>query len=132
MVGKGGPAEQKLESLIKDDFTGAQLAVDAEEKALDSIINRIKSLPVTGVKEGEQLKTAAINFYTAVKAMEIYARKEIEQQALSLDKDEKLSHAAQDSLLQLAIAKKEVTAAVRQKDEEFQKALQAFETANGI
>jgi hypothetical protein len=132
IVGKGGPDDRKDSLLIIEDFKGALQATDEEEQALNNIIQEIKMLSTEGVKEGAQLKTAAINYYAALKALEAYDRKEIAQQEISIGDDKEKASAAQDSLMKLAVDKRKLYDEVYKKEAVLLKALQEFEKANGI
>ncbi|KAA2243813.1 hypothetical protein F0L74_15170 [Chitinophaga agrisoli] len=132
LVSKGGLDEQKLKCLIKHDFKGALLAVDKEELAFNKIINDITSLPVEGTQQGDALKKAAADYYTALKDLHLYDRQEIEQQALTRDHDEETAKKALDKLIQLGMDKQKMYGSVYKKEAAFQQAMEAFEKANGI
>lgn len=132
IVGKEGPAEKRRYSLVENDFKGAALATDEEERALDSLIRDIQILSAEGVKQGEQLKNAAVDYYTAVKELEAYSRKEIEQQTISFGPDGEIKLKAQDSLYRLGVNKEKLYNEVYKKEAVFQEALQKFEIANNM
>ncbi len=132
LISKGGIDEQKMNCLIKHDFKGALLAVDKEEQAFNKIINDITSLSADGIRQGEALKKAAADYYTALKDLHIYDRQEIEQQAASQDPDEEKAKKALDKYIQLGMDKQNMYGAVYKKEASFQKALEEFERANGI
>ncbi|HJT73136.1 MAG TPA: hypothetical protein VJ720_03935 [Chitinophaga sp.] len=132
IVGKEGPGEKRRYSLVENDFKRAALATDEEERALDSLIRDIQILSTEGVKQGEQLKSAAVNYYIAVKELQAYSRREIEQQVINAGSDREKIYKAQDSLYRLAVNKEELYNKVYKKEAAFQEALRKFEIANNI
>lgn len=86
MVGKNGHNERKLKCLINGDFHCAQQAINEEEQAFNKIIKEINALQTDHIKHGDELKAATINYYEAVKALEISDRLDIAQQQISQDK----------------------------------------------
>jgi len=124
--------DRKDSSLTKDDFKEAFKSADEEEQALNKIIREIKMLSADGIKQGEELKTAAINYYVALKALQTYDRKEIEQQQINLGDDQGKVRVAQDSLLKLAVDKRKFYEDVYKRDNELREALGKFEAVNGL
>lgn len=132
LVGKGGTEEEKLDYLIKNDFKGASIAIDRQEREFDSLIKEIEILPVEGVKQGEELKKAAADYYNAVKTLHISDREEIEQRKITYDKDVKKVDAAQDKLLQLSQEKLKMFKIISKKREVLDSALLKFDAANNL
>jgi|GEM_PF-604039 len=132
LLDKNGPGEQKLASLVKDDYKGALAFVDQEEKAFDKLIGEIAALPADGVKQGNELKTAAADYYTALKELQIFDRQEITQRELSSRVEGEALQAAQDSILELSRRKQEMFKKVYEKEGAFHQALEKFSSVNGI
>jgi len=86
IVGKDGPNERKLKCFIDGDFKCARQAVDEKELAFNQIINKIEVVETSNIEYGNDLKKAAINYYDALKQLEIADRREIALQQLSQDK----------------------------------------------
>ncbi len=87
MVGKNGPNERKLKCIIAGDFKCALQAVNDKEHAFNQIINEINVVETSGIEHGNDLKKAAVNYYNALKQLEISDRREIALQQLSQDKN---------------------------------------------
>lgn len=132
LVGKNGSEEQKLESLVKDDYKGALSFVDQQEKEFDKVIGEIAALPADGVKQGDQLKTAAMDYYGALKELHIFDRQEIAQQEISSHTDGEALRAAQHKILELNRQKQEMYKKVYEKEKAFHEVTEQFNSANGI
>jgi len=130
VLSKDSYDEQKLESLIKNDFKGALVAVDKQSKQFDSLIQHIKSLPAENIAEGPQLKEAAINYYTALKDLHYFDRKEIEQQEVIFLGKDKYSSTSSNRLIELARQKKRLYEKVYQQEDLLKKAFTKFDLAN--
>lgn len=130
VLSKDSYDEQKLESLIKNDFKGALVAVDKQPKQFDSLIQHIKSLPAENIAEGPQLKEAAINYYTALKDLHYFDRKEIEQQEVIFLGKDKYSSTSSNRLIELARQKKRLYEKVYQQEDLLKKAFTKFDLAN--
>lgn len=132
LVGDSSAEVQKLHCLIKSDYPGALAALDREEKDFNKLIDEIKSLPATDIKQGEELKTAAVDYYTELKTLQLFDRNEIKQRQLSVPlKGEELD-AAQKKILELSIQKQGMYKKVYQRDSVLQQALKIFSTTHGI
>lgn len=132
LVDKKGLASQKLESLVKDDYKGALAFLDQEEQAFNELIKEIETLPAEGIKQGNELKTAAVNYYTALKELQIFDRQEIAQrEASSQIKGEEL-WAAQHKILQLSVQKQGMYKKLYEKEQAFYKALEKFSAVNNL
>lgn len=132
LVDKKGLASQKLECLIKDDYKGALAFLDQEEQAFNKLIKEIETLPAEGIKQGNELKTAAVNYYTALKELQIFDRQEIAQrEASSQSKGEELQ-VALNKILQLNIQKEGMYKKLYEKEQAFSKALEKFSAVNSI
>ncbi|SFD99179.1 DUF2461 domain-containing protein [Flavobacterium phragmitis] len=132
VVGKNGSGEKKLEYLEKDDFKGAAMAVDQQAVEFDKLITDIKKLSTDGIQEGEQLKTASIEYYKALKELHIFDKKEIEQQALlQTVKNDELKN-VQNKLMVLLQQKKALYNSVYEKEAFLNSASEAFKVANGL
>ncbi|MGC5745629.1 hypothetical protein [Chryseobacterium sp. NFX27] len=130
VLSKDSYDEQKLESLIKNDFKGALVAVDKQSKQFDSLIQHIKGLPAENIAEGPQLKEAAINYYTALKDLHYFDRKEIEQQEVIFLGKDKYSSTSSNRLIELARQKKRLYEKVYQQEDLLKKAFTKFDLAN--
>ncbi|NLR63487.1 hypothetical protein HGH92_04130 [Chitinophaga varians] len=132
LVGKGGAEEQKLQCLIKSDYQGALAALDREEKDFDRLIDSIKLLPATDIKQGEPLKAAAIDYYTALKTLQLFDRQEVSQQEIAhrLKGDEAM--AAHEKIYELSLQKQELYKKVYVKDSVFERTKEQFNAAHGI
>jgi hypothetical protein len=132
LLDKNGPGEQKLASLVKDDYKGALAFVDQEEKEFDKLIAEIAALPADGIQQGNELKTAALDYYGALKDLQIYDRQEIVQREASSRTEGEALRAAQDSILQLSRRKQDMFKKVYEKESAFHQALEKFSSVNGI
>jgi len=134
MVGKNGPSERKLKCLIDGDFKCALLAIDEEERAFDKIIGEINALETGGTKCGNELKTATVSYYKAVKDLEVFDRLDIAQQQISQNKTntEKVRDAAMHKQLQLSRDKLEVHKIINQKEQRLIEVQKQFNSANRL
>ncbi len=132
LVGEGGAEEEKLHCLIKKDFKGALVAVDKIEQGFNNIIKTIEALPTEGVKQGDELKKAAVDYYTGLRDMKNREREEIVQQEAGYDKDPEKASRAQEQLLELNKEQLVMSGKVREKDEKLHHTLQQFEEANNL
>ncbi|MFB9110079.1 hypothetical protein ACFFVK_15955 [Flavobacterium gyeonganense] len=132
IVGKKGSGEKKLEYLEKEDYKNAIKAVDQQAIDFDIIIADIHRLPADDIPEGQQLKTASLEYYQSLKELHIFDKKDIEQQALlkTLKKDE--LEDALNKLKELAQQKKMLYNALYKKEALLYTATQRFKAANGI
>ncbi|RZK48518.1 MAG: hypothetical protein EOO87_20485 [Pedobacter sp.] len=132
ILGKEGSGEKKLHYLINNDYKGAIAAVDQQAKEFDKIINDINMLSTDGISEGEQLKTASVAYYEALKELHGFDRKEIEQQALLQTLKNNELNTATDDLMILTKHKKSLYTAVYEKEALLHKATEKFNTSNGF
>lgn len=132
ILGKDGTGNKKLNFLANGDLKGASAAINQQATEFDKLIESIELLSTDGIPEGETLQIAAIDYYRALKDLHFFERKEIEQQELigqSNDKDLKL---AQDQLIELAKQKKSLYEKVYEKEHLLSLALDQFDKANGL
>lgn len=132
LLKKGSIEEEKLQCLLKQDFKGAVLAIDKEEQAFNNLIRGIETLSTEGVKQGTEVKTAALNYYTALRDVYTFDKNEIPLREASWNTSPEKAKLVQDSLLQLSKNKLKMNAALSAKEEAFYQALQQFNTANGL
>lgn len=132
LLDKNGPGEQKLVSLTKNDYKGALAFVDQEEKEFDKLIGEITALPADGIKQGNELKAAAVDYYQALKELHIFDRQEIAQREVSSRTEGEALQAAQDSIIELSRRKQDMFKKVYEKEGVFHQALEKFSTVNGI
>lgn len=132
VLGKNGSEVQKLERLIKNDYKGALALVDKQAREFDQLIKDIESLPADGIRQGEALKRAAVDYYAALKELHFFDRREIAQsEAIHQLGDEELS-VAQHELVALAHEKKIFYEKVYRQEEMFATVLKKFDAANDI
>ncbi|WP_281233285.1 hypothetical protein [Flavobacterium gelatinilyticum] len=132
IVGKEGSGEEKLKYLEKEDYKGAIKAVEQQAVEFDALIAAIRKLSSEGVPEGESLKTASVEYYQALKALNVFDKKEIEQQALLKTLKNNESKNASDSLMTLTRQKKQLYNAVYEKEARLHTAAESFKAANGL
>ncbi|MFC6100393.1 hypothetical protein [Olivibacter domesticus] len=132
MVSKGSAEEEKLNCLINKDFEGALGAIDKQEQQFDSLIKKTAAFSVEGVKGGDSLKVAAINYYQALKILHMADREEIAQQVITYNDDTAMVRRAQDKMLELSKQKQTLFQQVYDKDEKMQTALGRFDKENGL
>jgi len=132
LVGEGGAEEEKLHCLIKKDFKGALVAVDKIEQGFNNIIKTIEALPTEGVKQGDELKKSAIDYYSGLRDMKNREREEIAQQEAGYDKDSEKASRAHEQLLELNKEQLVMSGKVREKDEKLHHTLQQFEEVNNL
>ncbi|MGN7722043.1 hypothetical protein [Chitinophaga sp. 22620] len=132
LVGKNGSNEQKLKYLISNDYKNAVTMVDKQEKEFDALIKEIETLPAEGIQQGNELKTAAANYYVAVKELTVFDRIEItHQEAYSHMQGKELDTALHKNL-ELSIQKQELYKKVYEKEKAFSEALENFNTVNNL
>jgi hypothetical protein len=132
VVGKEGAEEQKLHCLVKGDYQGALAALDREEKDFDRLIDSIRALPAAGIKQGEPLKAAAVDYYTALKNLQLFSRQEIIMQdnAQRLQGDTAME--AHKKIHELNIQRQELYKQMYEKEAALRKAKEQFNAAHGI
>jgi hypothetical protein len=132
ILDKNGPGERKLASLVKDDYKSALASVDEQEKEFDKLIGEIAALPADGIKQGNELKTAALNYYGALKELHIFDRQEIAQQEASSHFEGEALREAQHKILELSRQKQGMYKKLYEKERTFYQALEKFSAVNGI
>ncbi|HWV74871.1 MAG TPA: hypothetical protein VN040_24295 [Pseudosphingobacterium sp.] len=132
LLSKDSPKERKLKCLINDDFKGALLAIDTIELQLNAVIKETSSLPVDGTVQGEDVKTAAVNYYTALQHLHTFDRQEISWLKMNNDKDAEKAKKAQHELLQLGYKKKTFFQQVYDTEQALDKELKSFDKANDL
>lgn len=80
LIGKKGSESRKLNYLIADDFDHALNVVNEQEREFDAVLHALKSLETADLEKASALQNAAINYYDSLKALHMYAKKEIAQQ----------------------------------------------------
>jgi hypothetical protein len=130
VLGKHGSETQKLERLIKNDYKGALTLVDKQAREFDKLIKDIEALPAKDIKQGNALKNAAINYYTALKELHYFDRKEIAQSEAILQLKNEELRAAQHNLVELARQKKALYEKLYKQEGVFHDALQKFNSVN--
>lgn len=132
LVTEGGPGEEKLNCLIKNDFKGAYRAIDKEEQAFNQIIKEITALSTDGISQGAELKTAALNFYTSLRDLQLFDRQEIAAQEASHDTNPEKIKNAQDQQIKLSEEKLKMNGEVREKNDLLHKAGEEFNKAHDL
>lgn len=132
LLDKNGPESKKLNCLVNEDFQCALAQLDQEEQAFNGLIKSIDSLSVDGIKQGSELKKAAIDYYAALKELYTFDRTQIaHQDTLSGLKGEALQ-AGQHKILQLNQQKKQLFEKVYEKESIFHKEQERFNAANNM
>lgn len=132
LIAKNGSEEQKLKYLVEDDYKGALASVDRQEKEFDTLIREIEALPVEGIKQGSELKTAAMNYYVALKELQVFDRLEIAHQEASLHFEGEELRVAQHRSLELSRQKQRMYKKLYEKERAFYRALEKFSSVNSI
>lgn len=132
LLGKNGLESRKLDHLIKNDYKGALALVDKQEEGFNKLIKEIETLPADGIKQGNELKTAAADYYIALKELHLFDRVEITHREASLHMEGETLQAAQNKSLQLTLQKLDMYKKVYEKDSVFYHSLEKFNSANGI
>lgn len=132
LIGKKGSESRKLNYLIADDFDHALNVVNEQEREFDAVLHTLKGLETADLKKAIELQNAAINYYDSLKALHMYAKKEIAQQKVISTTNGAEKDKAQDELMELAKAKQILYDNVYQTEEPFHNVLLTFEDANGL
>lgn len=132
LLGKNSTQEKKLLCLTKNDYKGALALVDQQEKEFNSLIKEIETLPADDIKQGKELKTAALDYYVALKELHLHDRVEISNLESTLTlKDEEL-RAAQHRIVELSRQKQNMYDKVYEKEKVLHDATEKFNSVNGI
>jgi hypothetical protein len=132
LIGKNGSETKKLECLVKEDYKGALAAINQQEKEFNEIIKAIEALPAGDIKQGNELKTASVNYYIALKELHMFDRLDVEnRQDLYKLKGKELD-AAQDKTLELSYKKQDMFDKVFKADSVLRQTLDKFTAANNI
>jgi len=132
LLDKNGPESKKLDLLVKEDYPGALALLNEEEQAFNGLISSLDSLSVDDIKQGSELKKAAIDYYAALKELYTYDRVQIaHQDSLSGLKGEAL-YAGQNKILELNKQKQLLFDKVFEKESALHKEQESFNTANNI
>lgn len=132
LIGKNASESRKLEYLIADDFDKAILVVDEQSKEFDKVLDTVKALSTDGLAKGVELKQSKLNYYGSLKALHLYAKKEIAQQKLIHQVTGKQRDTAQTELIRLAKAKQSLYDKVYEADEKLYQTLVEFDKENGL
>jgi dTDP-4-dehydrorhamnose 3,5-epimerase-like enzyme len=92
----------------------------------------LEHLKTADLEKATDLQNAAINYYGSLKALHMYAKKEIAQQKLIANVSGVEKEKAQDQLIKLAKDKQVLYDNVYQTEEPFHNVLLAFEDSNGL
>lgn len=129
---KESPEEAKQQSLAKQDYTAAAAALEKEEQAFNALIQRVQAMSTEGIKEGEAVKKAALGYYTALRDLYTYDRRQLPLHAAASNPDQAKAMAATDQLYQSYKDKQAAFNEVYKKEDSLSLALKQFDTANGL
>ncbi|MFC4163046.1 hypothetical protein ACFOWU_05230 [Epilithonimonas zeae] len=132
ITSKNGTESQKLEYLVADDYKNALKAVDQQKKEFDQIILSLDSLETKDIKDASLLKNATVNYYTALRDLHYFDRKEILQRELIYNNHSNDKKSQQDELLNLYKQKKAYFNRVYKEESLLSDALQKFDISNGL
>lgn len=133
LIGEKGLESAKLDDLIAHDYTKALSIIDKEEAEFNRIIQDIEKVDTNGIQKGKEVQQAAIIYYTALKELFMFSRKEIEQEKLMrYSKDEKVIRAAQDKMLEHGREKQQLYQKVFKADEKRFTLQRQFEADNKL
>jgi len=133
LIGEKGFESAKLDYLIAHDYTKALYIIDKEEAEFNRTIKDIEKVDTEGIKNGKEVKQAAVSYYVVLKELFMFSRKEIEQEKLMrYSKDEKVIRAAQDKMLELGREKQKLYQKVFQADEKLFTIKRQFESENQL
>lgn len=132
LVGKNGSEGKKLDLLIKGDYKGAQAAIDQQEKEFNELLKSIETLQADDIKLGTELKAAAVQYYTALKQLQLSDRESIiHEEALHHLKGDSLE-TSQNKLLELSRQKQDLYKIVYERETSLYETIRKFDSANGI
>jgi hypothetical protein len=106
--------------------------VDIQEKEFNKIISDIETLPADGIKQGNELKTAAVNYYVALKELHVFDRAEIVQREITHTTKGDALQTAHNKIRELGIHKQDMYRNVYEKERALSHALEKFNTVNNI
>ncbi|AZA84732.1 hypothetical protein C1637_18270 [Chryseobacterium lactis] len=132
LVDTTGYETEKSQNLIKRNFDEALSSINKEEKFFDSVIKDLSAIPTDNIKDAAPVKTAAINYYKALKDLFILDRLSIEQQKITFTNDIKKVDKASDSILQITRKKLELHTVANARSQDLQKALEIFDKTNHL
>lgn len=132
LLDKNGSETKKQECLVKNDYQCALAAVDTQKIEFDDIVKDLEGVSVTGVKEGELLRNAAVNYYKALQELHLFDRKEIELQSLISRVPKGNVKEGRDELIVLASQKKILYRKVYEQEHLLGEALKKFHNTNGL
>lgn len=132
LIGKKGSESRKLNYLIADDFDQALKEVDKQEREFDMVLYTLKKLDTADLEKALALRSAAVNYYSSLKALHMYAKKEIQQQKLIFNTKSVARDHAQDELMKLAKNKQAMYDDVYRNEKSLHDTLSEFEEGNGL
>lgn len=132
VAGENGAGDQKLQHLVKEDYKGALTWVDREEEEFNKLVKDIEALPAEGIKQGNELKAAAVDYYVALKELQIFDRVEITHREASLHMKGEALDTANHRTLQLSLQKQDLYKKVYEKESVLSQVMEKFNSANGI
>lgn len=132
LIGKKGSEARKLNYLIADDFDQALKEVDKQEREFDMVLYTLKKLDTANLEKALALRSAAVNYYSSLKALHMYAKKEIQQQKLIFNTKSAARDHAQDELMKLAKNKQAMYDDVYRNEKSLHDTLLEFEEGNGL
>lgn len=128
MTGEKGSEQAKLNYLIAHDYKNALITTDKQEVEFNRIIKDIENADTEGISMGKELQKAAIEYYTVLKILYTFSRKEIQNEELTRNpiKKEKIK----DRTLELAYEKQQLYQNVYISDKKLYTTLKQFEREN--
>lgn len=133
LIGEKGMESAKLNYLIEGDYDRALLVVDQQETAFNVILKDLKNVNVVGIKKGKELQQAEIDYYTALKKLYLFSKKEVEQQKkIEQEKNEKKFRIAIDERYKLALDKQRLYQLVYEADDKRNRIKKQFEVENSL
>ncbi|MGG5207660.1 hypothetical protein ACQWU4_01845 [Chryseobacterium sp. MIQD13] len=133
LLSEKGLESAKLNYLIAYDYPKALNIIDKEEIEFNNIIKDIEKVNTAGISKGQEIQQAEINYYTALKDLYIFSRKEIEQEKQTKEeKDEQKIRISLDKRYELALEKQKLYQKVYKADEQRFSAQKQFESENNL
>ncbi|RWU10960.1 hypothetical protein [Pedobacter chitinilyticus] len=132
LIGKKGSESRKLNYLIADDFDRALNVVNEQEREFDAVLHALKNLDTADLEKAIELQNEAINYYDSLKALHMYAKKEIAQQKVISTTNGAERDRAQDELMKLAKNKQAMYDDVYRNEKSLHDTLLEFEEGNGL
>ncbi|WP_293957446.1 MULTISPECIES: hypothetical protein [unclassified Sphingobacterium] len=133
LIGEKGMESAKLNYLIKREYDSALLIIDQQETAFNVILKDLKNVNVEGIKKGKEFQQAEIHYYTALRNLYLFSKKEVEQQKkIEQEKNENKFSIAIDERYKLALDKQRLYQFVYEADDKRNRMKKQFEVENSL